>query len=467
MPGQRPATSAARRQAGGTLLPGSLFAFMLVYLAVPFGSIFAPAGQAAANDMSANAASRFIKLALLGIAIVLMMRHVALLKRLLKRVNVFFLAFLILVPLSYLWSISPPNTLARYVSVVCIVGLCLAFCTDGWHPLRFQNVVRPTVTALLGASVIFVFYDPRLGIEQGTGTLHNAWEGLLGQKNPFGDLASFGAIFWLHGLLWREVKPWKAIAGGGVAGFCLLMSRSSTSLLATLFASMFMVMGLRPSPALKRYMPYFVSVFAVVVVVYAMAVLQLIPGADLLLKPIMMFTGKDMTFSNRSVIWEIIREHIALSPLLGSGYGAYWIGPVPSSPSFVFLSRMYFYPTESHNGYIEIVNDLGYVGLLCLGGYLYMYVRQSLQLLRLNRAQGMLFLALFFQQAFINLSESCWLAIDSGYIFMIMALATFALARALIDRQQPAGAAPSVAHQSQHGPRRRPQILGPRPWLRK
>ena len=36
------------------------------------------------------------------------------------------------------------------------------------------------------------------------------------------------------------------------------------------------------------------------------------------------------------------------------------------SPSYVFTYVMFFYPTEAHNGYLDIVNDLGWVGMGCL-----------------------------------------------------------------------------------------------------
>jgi len=80
---------------------------------------------------------------------------------------------------------------------------------------------------------------------------------------------------------------------------------------------------------------------------------------------------------------------------------------------------MYFYPTQSHNGYLEMVNDLGFVGLTCLLLYLVYWIRQSLQLMKLDRGQGVLFLGLFFQQAITNLTESTWLAINSAFAIAV------------------------------------------------
>jgi O-antigen ligase len=217
---------------------------------------------------------------------------------------------------------------------------------------------------------------------------------------------------------------------GSISVTCIVLSRSSTSLLSGMFVTIFMLLMHLPS-SMRRFIPYLAGLFAVMIVTYALAVLRLIPGLDILFKPVAAITGKDMTFSSRSTIWEIIKENISLHPKLGGGYGAYWIGQDPSSPSFVFLPRMYFYPSESHNGYLEIVNDLGYVGLICLLGFLVYFLRQSLQLLKFDRSEGMLYLALFFAQAIANLSESTWFQVNAAFVFAIMTLATATLGRSL------------------------------------
>jgi O-antigen ligase len=150
-----------------------------------------------------------------------------------------------------------------------------------------------------------------------------------------------------------------------------------------------------------------------------------------LLVPIAVITGKDSTFTARTQIWELIRAHIQYSPIIGSGYGGYWAGPMPSSPSYIFLQVMYFYPSEAHNGYLDIINDLGYVGLLLLLGYLIGYIKQALKLLKVNYTQSALYLALIFQQLLTNLSETHWLFV--GHDFIVLTMATFGLARSLMD----------------------------------
>jgi exopolysaccharide production protein ExoQ len=171
-------------------------------------------------------------------------------------------------------------------------------------------------------------------------------------------------------------------------------------------------------------------------------VLKVVPGLDIILAPIPMITGKDLTFSNRSEIWALVVEHFRLRPWLGSGYSAYWaIGtPTPDMESYaVLVPLLSFYPGSSHNGYLQILNDLGAVGLFCLLGYIIVYFRQSLRLYATDRSQGALYLALLLQQATINLSEPLWLNVLM-VDFVIMSFATTCLARARLEEQSSRGA---------------------------
>ena len=55
--------------------------------------------------------------------------------------------------------------------------------------------------------------------------------------------------------------------------------------------------------------------------------------------------------------------------------------------------------------------------------------------MKLDRGQGVLFLGLFFQQAITNLTESTWLAINSAFAIAVGTLATFSMARSLLDQR--------------------------------
>jgi len=383
---------------------------------------------------SADTLSRIVWLVLLaGAGFVLATQSVRAMA-LLRNLNPFLLAFVCLATASILWSIDPTVTIRRIIRLLTMLMTCMAFTLVGWDQKRFQTILRGVLTGVLLASVIFVYWSPDLAIHhaQDHPELMNAWRGITTGKNILGSIASMGFLLWLHAWLSREVNRLVAIVGIGLAGLCLVMSRSSTSLMATAFACMFMLILLRSPGSLRRYLPYFVGIFAILILVYALAVLHLVPGMDIVLDPIIAITGKDQTFTGRTNIWFVLNQHIHLHPWLGTGYGAYWVGPVPTSPSYEMLTRLFFYPTEGHNGYLDVVNDLGLVGGLCLLGYFFSYVRTSLNLLVLDRYQAALYLTLLFRGFIADMSESHWFSVLS-VDFVIMTLATTSLTRNLLQ----------------------------------
>ena len=405
---------------------------LLFYTTVP-ATVLNP--QANAVVMEPNLYFRALKLSLLALGVaVLIWRH-SFAAVLAREVNKFFIAFVALVLLSTAWSIEPAITMTRFLAVLTICLVCGGCVMVGWHDRRFQEILRSVFTALMVGSLIFGIIAPDLAKEHGTTiSLAGAWRGLMGQKNEFGHAASITAFLWVHGLLTKEVKFRYFAFGFSAAVACLILSRSSTSMLAALFSIMLLLLLLQGPKGKRRYMAFIVAVFVAMILLYSLAVLNLIPGLDLLLEPVIGLTGKDETFSGRTQIWAVIREHISQRPLLGTGYGAYWI-PLPTSPSWVFMTgKSNFYPTEAHNGYLDIINDLGYVGLVCLLGFLLVFLRQSLALLKFDYKQATLYLALLFEELISNLTESAWLS-SGGVAMAIMTLATFALARALLEQR--------------------------------
>ncbi|MBC7982780.1 MAG: O-antigen ligase family protein [Candidatus Obscuribacterales bacterium] len=417
----------------GVLIAGMLWV-LLVLMIVPEGFDYSALVTANHAPTSGGAVSRLLWLGLLGFAIVVIAWRAGLFYLLTRSLNPFLLGFVALAIVSVVWSIEPVLTLRRDVRLITIVLVCVAFSLAGWHARRFQNVVRPLLTLVLLGSVAFGIAFPVLAIHQETSAeLVGAWRGLTNHKNSLGALACITLIFWVEAWLARQARLLIALFGCVLAVACLLLSRSATSLITAIFATLFLVLLMRAPRNFQPYLKYIVAIAVSVLVVYALAILGLIPGLRLLLAPITLVTGFDTTFTGRSEIWAIISEHIRLNPWVGTGYGAYWIGPVTNSPSYEFVVRMgSFYPGSAHNGYLEIANDLGWAGLLCLLGYIVFHLRQSLNALAFNRQQGALYLALFIQQALVNLSESHWFSVLSVN-FVIMTLATVALARSLLE----------------------------------
>jgi O-antigen ligase len=73
------------------------------------------------------------------------------------------------------------------------------------------------------------------------------------------------------------------------------------------------------------------------------------------------FLLRDSTFSGRIYIWEFVGRYIEQRPVLGHGYNGFWsIGPsTPALHQSNFISLL----QQAHNGYLDILVELGYAGL--------------------------------------------------------------------------------------------------------
>lgn len=381
---------------------------------------------------TANYGDRIIKVCMIVFSLICIASRWRLVRPLAKHINIGFAALLVLAPLSAWWSIDPAATLLRFTSLASIVLTCFAISLAGWHRQRFKELaLTPLMLILLASLAAGVIYPDRI-TEVGTDlSQKNAWHGITHGKNEFGMMASMAAIICVNRWLAWEGRAYWAIAGTLISVTCLLLSRSHTSMFATMVAVVFMVLVMRVPAIRKRHSTLVTVAVAATIGLYELVIQDVLPGVNTLLAPITGLTGKDTTFSARTIIWDVIKEHIRGAPYLGTGYGAYWTGPFPTSPSYVFVPMMFFYPTESHNGYLEIINDLGFLGLACMILFLVWFIRQALQLMAFDRSQAALYLALLFQEMVINMSESDFLSRTST--FAILMLAMTCLSRELFE----------------------------------
>jgi len=428
-PGARGGTGVGRAASAGTLLLLSILFWLIYYQNLPNDL----AGMASKGPVIlANTQDRLIKIIMIGVSLYFIASRWGRARSLMTYLNPGALIFLVLAPLSAAWSIEPSATLLRYVSLITIFLVCFAIALAGWQRRGFQRVAIPPVMFILLVSLLVGIMAPDQITEIGTDlSQKNAWHGITHSKNEFGMISSIGVIICANRWLSREGRAAWALAGSVVAFTCLILSRSNTSLFATIVALMAMFLLIRVPIIRQRFSTHLAVGIAATLLMYELVIQNVLPGVNVLLAPIMSLTGKDTTFSSRTVIWDVIKNHIQGAPLLGTGYGAYWLGPFPSSPSYVFVPLMYFYPTEAHNGYLDIVNDLGIVGLLCVLAFVFLFIRQALRLMDTDRSQAALYLGLLFQQMVMNMSESEWFSRTST--FAVLILATTCLARGLLE----------------------------------
>ncbi len=252
--------------------------------------------------------------------------------------------------LSAAWSPFPWPTLRRSVTL----GVCVLFGVWCYLSLGLAGTLKiyaRTTLALCVLSVLAFLALPAVGREVATG-YENAMRGVYSHKNTLGESAVLAVTCCFYELFAGSRRPvvlWLAILF--LAG-CELLARTGTSLLVTM---MVILAGsgflLRPRPR-ARIVAAVAAGLLVLTVVVAFA-------AD----PDAVFDlfGRDASLTGRVPLW-IHSFHAAMArPLLGYGYNGFWVA---DSMYVAWLWAMLggWKAPSSHNGYLDIVLQIGLVG---------------------------------------------------------------------------------------------------------
>ncbi len=265
------------------------------------------------------------------------------------------LAFLLLLALaSSAWSIDPPHTLSRSVM---LSGTCLVSLYIGLHyeVEQILTLIIATVATLAMATIVSVTLSPDTATHP---RLAGAWRGVFEHKNYLGRSMLIGFVALLMKLRSADLSRSARLGYSLIfplVGALILLSRSATACVLALIAvglSVYLPCLLRPTT--RR--DYAVAIGG--------GVLGVFLGATAIFNPagILHLLGKDTTLTGRTELWDIVLPHMLTRPWLGYGYGVFWDR---FSDSIWQLAR---WPTpHPHSGYIQLVLDLGIVGLLLFG----------------------------------------------------------------------------------------------------
>lgn len=180
------------------------------------------------------------------------------------------------------------------------------------------------------------------------------WKGIFGHKN---DLAIYLPFAVTPALFLKPRKPSRffikfAIIALSLVLLVLSQSRSGwitcTAFLAYLAISKLIPKGKSRKIILSK-MVLITGVVLVGVLIYEN------------LGAVAVFLGKDPNLSNRTDIWAAILPSIFNRPWLGYGYGGFWQGLEGNSADVIFIIGTWL--GHAHDGYLQIVLQLGLVGL--------------------------------------------------------------------------------------------------------
>ncbi|MBK7378004.1 MAG: O-antigen ligase family protein [Ignavibacteriales bacterium] len=269
----------------------------------------------------------------------------------------FLTAFIIWCFLSLIWSEFSFNSFKRLFQMFCTISVSIAFLlhNDSRNDLlKFIKYIIYLYLILSFLSVILVpdALDPDF----------HTWRGLTSQKNMLGQDALISSIFCY--LFYKNTDEFysRVIAMMMMLLSIVLMvgSMSSTSILIFIFLLALSIFYF----VYKLFEPtgYGRTAASILIFTLLSCLLAVITLAPDFFKLIPELFGKDDTFSGRTDLWTYMLFEISKHPWLGAGYQGFWV--VENKSVLVIYDYFVWLPNQSHNGYIDIINEVGFIGFI-------------------------------------------------------------------------------------------------------
>jgi O-antigen ligase len=296
-----------------------------------------------------------------------------------------------------------------------------------WFAGRFEwgdQMRLLMLTGTIGAvlSIVAVIAMPSRGLD----AMHDgAWQGVFYSKNHLARAMLFMLLPAFHlGMPKRAISALLRFGYIALLLFVIVMSQSKTAIILASFYCVYWscLRIVTRFNALAR-----IGLAALGILCLGVAAVLILPNLDALLR----IFGSDSSLTGRTTIWAALVISVMKHMSLGYGYQAFWIsGASEGTDAFARVySLMHFTMSYSHSGYLDVLLQLGLVGLsvivLCL-------VRMTLRSWNLFQrawsaeaawATGVLVITILY-----NIDEVTFIQ-QGGLNWMIFVLASISLAR--------------------------------------
>jgi exopolysaccharide production protein ExoQ len=314
---------------------------------------------------------------------------------------------IVLALVSITWSAAPSVTLRRSMALLgtTIVGVYLGTRYSRDELLRILFWALAVVSAL---SLV----TGALGVAS-VGGPGGSWQGAFGSKNALGHaMATAATVAALYCMAPGSQRYWGIVVF--LLASALLVLSGSKGALVVLFAGLLVL----PLSRMWRLRPgLMANALLVSVAGIGVAATWLAGNSDTVLN----LLGRDATLTGRTPLWALILEAVKQRPWLGYGYGGFWLQwSPPSGPIWrESFQTGGWLPPNGHNGFIDLLADLGIVGLGAFLVSLVSNLARSLQLVREGRSAVDLFPLLFLYLLVLsNVTESV-LVLHNSLLWML------------------------------------------------
>jgi O-antigen ligase len=317
--------------------------------------------------------------------------------------NLHILSILILALFSSFWSAIPSGTQSNSIALIgtTLFGFYLAIRYTSRQRLFLFGWAFGLVLLL---SFVFIFALPKYGI---MGGIHaGAARGIFTHKNQFGKTLVICVMTFQMLVSQPGANRLLSLLGLASSFGFVILCRSTTALLSSII-----IISIAPIYRILRLR--YNLLFPTVSLVICLSVLVFI-GVLNSLEGILNFFGEDLTLTGRTDLWKTSWSFIQQQFWWGHGYGGFW-----STSRHLVEKAVRWKAPNSHNGFLDLWLDLGFVGFAILVSCYFTTLFRSLIVDRFNKVADSLWIPLFLNYyVLLNLAESY--VIERNDIFWVL-----------------------------------------------
>ena len=369
---------------------------------------FVGAGQ---QYLEGNSFERNIFSALLAVAVGVLFTRGKRVTRLLRE-NAPVVIFIGYCAISLLWSDYPDVGFKRWTKLAGDLGMILVVVSENDPAAAFKRLFMRIGFTCIPLSVVLSRYFPALGRSFDITGGRMYWTGVTANKNTLGMLCMLIAL----GSVWQLLDEWgksrrrgPLLAHGlmlASAAYVLNQADSATSKSCLIIGSG-LIVAIRFFPFTRKP----AILHSMVIAAVAVPVMAVFTGN------LLQSVGRNSTLTGRTELWSIILSQ-PVDRIFGAGYESFWLGP--RLQTIWKLSHQP--PVQAHNGYIEILINLGWVGIVMLGVMILGGYFKIVRALRWDPDKESLALALFTIALIYNMTEAAFKMSDAVWLFFLWAV---------------------------------------------
>ena len=319
--------------------------------------------------------------------------------------------------LSLLWSNYRGATVSGilYLLAFSVLGVCISLVRDTIQIVRaFGDVFRAALVVSLALEILSgLLIDgpiPFLDIQGDLGAL-GPIQGIMGSRNQLGLLALLAIITFGTELRTRSVSRQVGIGSLVLGAAGVLLSRSpviSAVFLTVCLAVVALYLLRRLPPERRRFWQLGLLALALALAIVAW----------FLRNPIINLFSANSDLSYRITLWSRVLDFVPQNPLEGWGWVGYWRPDILPFPIFTVPGERE--PTSAVNAYLDVLFQLGTVGLVIFVGLVILTFTRSWLLAGRRRSTVFTWPALVLVALILtSLAESSML-VEYGWLMFVV-----------------------------------------------